>query len=131
MVAGKDKVYWFIFTRLDRKYNGHEIPRFDPDDIDKHLAPYMDSPVTNAVPFSEVYNRREVCNWLALEEALYKNWCIDRFAIIGDAAHKVCRTKFLKQMESTRLFNMQIRWLQTQAMAGTQPWKHQSLYQTV
>lgn len=90
VVAGKDKAYWFFFTRLDRKYNGHEIPRFNHKDMEKHLAPYMNSPVTNTVPFSELYNRREVCNWLALEEALYKHWCIDRFAIIGDAAHKVC-----------------------------------------
>lgn len=90
VVAGKDKVYWFFFTRLDRKYKSHEIPRFTPSEMDKHCAPYMNCPINNSVPFSEVYNRREVCNWLALEEVLYKHWCIDRFAIIGDAAHKVC-----------------------------------------
>ena len=89
-IVGKGgKVYWFFCTKLDRKYHGSEIPRFKREDIDDHMAPYLNAPITDTVPFAEVYKRAIHKNWVPLEEALWKYWCIDRWACIGDSAHKV------------------------------------------
>ncbi|KAJ5720015.1 Monooxygenase FAD-binding [Penicillium malachiteum] len=90
VVSGKhDKVYFFLFTRLDRKYKSHEIPRFNHAEMDQHVAPHLNRPVTDTIPFSEVYKRAEVRNWAPLEEALYEHWSSDRFACVGDASHKM------------------------------------------
>ncbi|KAJ5263249.1 Monooxygenase FAD-binding [Penicillium angulare] len=89
MVGKNDKVYFFFFTRLDRKYGSHEIPRYKKEDIHEHIAPYLNRPVTDIIQLSQVYNNAEVLAWLPLEEALYKFWCMDRFVCIGDSAHKM------------------------------------------
>lgn len=90
IVMGKnDKVYWFMFNRLDRVYKGKEIPRFDQFKIDEHLAPFLKCPVVPNVPFADVINRAEVRNWLPIEEALFKHWHVGRIACIGDSVHKV------------------------------------------
>ncbi|KAJ5731602.1 Monooxygenase FAD-binding [Penicillium malachiteum] len=89
-VAGKhDAVYFFLFTKLDRKYKSHEIPRFNHAEMDQHAAPYLDRLVSDKIRFSEVYKRAETRNWVPLEEALYENWSTDRFACVGDASHKM------------------------------------------
>jgi hypothetical protein len=88
-IVGKDRVYWFFFHKMDCKYYGTGIPRFNQEDIDEHVGPYLEMPITGNVPFSEVYKRRTTQTLLALEEAEYQHYCIDRWVCIGDSAHKV------------------------------------------
>lgn len=89
-VVGKEgRVWWFLFKKMSRKYNGSEIPRFTQDDMDEHVASYLSIPVTGSVPFSEVWERAIFRNMLALEESLYKHWFYDRIVCIGDSVHKV------------------------------------------
>lgn len=89
-IAGKDsRVFWFLFTKMDRVYTGSEIPRFSDEDMEKHLAQYSDKPITHTVPFSAIYQSAVSKTFLALEEGFHKRWCMDRFVCIGDSAHKV------------------------------------------
>lgn len=89
-IAGKgDNSYWFLYNKMDRTYYGSDIPRFKKVDIDQHVAPYLDKPVTGSVPFSEIYKRSTIQTFVALEEANFNHWCIDRFVCIGDSIHKV------------------------------------------
>jgi len=94
-----------MFNRLDRMYKTKEIPRFDQAKIDEHLAPFLKYPIVPTVPFADIINRAEVKNWLPVEEALYKHWCIDRLACIGDSVHKVRRIQYSKGHQE-RLANM-------------------------
>ncbi|KGO40828.1 Monooxygenase, FAD-binding [Penicillium expansum] len=89
-IAGKgNKSYWFLYNKMDRIYYGSDIPRFNKADIDEHVAPYLHRPVTDSVPFSELYKRSTIRTFVALEEANFNHWCIDRFACIGDSIHKM------------------------------------------
>ncbi|KAJ5201507.1 uncharacterized protein N7498_006170 [Penicillium cinerascens] len=89
-VIGKEgRVWWFLFTKMSRKYNGSEIPRFKQSDMDEHVLPYLSTPVTRSVRFSEIYERAFFRNMLALEESLYKHWFYGRMVCIGDSVHKM------------------------------------------
>ncbi|RAH45764.1 FAD-dependent oxidoreductase [Aspergillus brunneoviolaceus CBS 621.78] len=83
------RVYWFFFTKMDQVYTGNETPRYSQDDLEKHIAAYLDKPVTDTVPFSEVVQRTITRTMVPLEEALFKHWCMDRFVCIGDSIHKM------------------------------------------
>ncbi|KAJ5772429.1 hypothetical protein N7520_002958 [Penicillium odoratum] len=68
-------------------------------------------------PSSHVYNMTQVCNWLALEEVLYKRSFIDRFDIIGDAAHSIINQTQQRTPSSPNLINRQTRWRPIRDMA--------------
>ncbi|KAJ5087189.1 monooxygenase [Penicillium angulare] len=83
------RVYWFFFTKMDRKYASDKIPRFRPEDVDEHVAAWLHKPLTGDVPFRAVYERAFVKTHLPLEEANYRYWTKDRFVCIGDSIHKM------------------------------------------
>ncbi|KAJ5122977.1 hypothetical protein N7448_009074 [Penicillium atrosanguineum] len=89
IIGSEGRVWWFLFTKMDRKYSHSEIPRFSQKDMDEHVASYLSMPVTGSVPFSEIYERAIFRNMLALEESLYKHWFHDRKVCIGDSVHKM------------------------------------------
>ncbi|KAJ5738611.1 monooxygenase [Penicillium malachiteum] len=43
IVSKGSRVYWFFFTKMDRKYFAHEISRFSQQDVQKHMAPWQKS----------------------------------------------------------------------------------------
>ncbi|PYH31537.1 FAD-dependent oxidoreductase [Aspergillus neoniger CBS 115656] len=89
-IIGKEgRVYWFFFTRMDQTYPASQIPRFSQDEIDSHLAPYLQKPITPDVSLSEINKRAIVRTFVSLEEAVYSHWCVDRYVCIGDSAHKM------------------------------------------
>ncbi|PWY88175.1 monooxygenase [Aspergillus heteromorphus CBS 117.55] len=90
VIVGKEgRVYWFLFTKMDRQYASHEIPRFKKENVDEYVAPWLRKPVTRSIAFEEVYKRAIVKTHLPLEEANYEYWCKDRWVIIGDSSHKM------------------------------------------
>ncbi|KAJ5759561.1 hypothetical protein N7520_006717 [Penicillium odoratum] len=89
-IIGKNgRVFWFLFTKLDRVYSSTEIPRFSKEDMEKQLTQYSDKPISDTVPFSAVHKNVVTKSFLALEEACYTQWCMNRFVCIGDSAHKM------------------------------------------
>ncbi|KAL4902288.1 hypothetical protein BDW74DRAFT_180789 [Aspergillus multicolor] len=89
-IVGKEsRVYWFVFQKLDQKYPASRIPRFDQAMVDQYVQPYLQQPISDSVPFAEVYKRAITRTLLPLEEACYKRWAIDRWACIGDSVHKM------------------------------------------
>ncbi|GCB21301.1 2-heptyl-3-hydroxy-4(1H)-quinolone synthase [Aspergillus awamori] len=89
-IIGKEgRVYWFFFNRMDQTHTASQIPRFSQDEIDSHLAPYLQKPITPDVPLAEINRRVIIRTFVSLEEAVYKHWCVDRYVCIGDSAHKM------------------------------------------
>ncbi|PIG69629.1 monooxygenase [Aspergillus arachidicola] len=89
LIGKEGRVYWFFFTKMDRVYSASEIPRFNQSLIDEHVAPYLQKPISDTVPFAALYERAITRTFLSLEEAEYKHWAIDRWVCIGDSAHKM------------------------------------------
>ncbi|KAF7596495.1 hypothetical protein BBP40_001367 [Aspergillus hancockii] len=89
-IGGKGgRVYWFLFTKMDQSYSGSNVPRFNEEDLEAHIANYLQLPITPTVPFSAVYARVECKAYLPLEEAFYRYWSVDRCVCIGDSVHKM------------------------------------------
>lgn len=63
------RIYWFFFTKMDRRYSSHEIPRFNKTEqsIDKHVEPFLHKPLSGTVCFREVYTNSLVKTHLALK----------------------------------------------------------------
>ncbi|KAB8202351.1 monooxygenase [Aspergillus parasiticus] len=89
LIGKEGRVYWFFFTKMDRVYSASEIPRFNQSLIDEHVAPYLQKPISDTVPFAALYEKAITRAFLSLEEAEYKHWAIDRWVCIGDSAHKM------------------------------------------
>ena len=83
------EVFWFVFQKLDRKYTVPNIPRFTKRDAEAQAQKLSSQPITDQVVFQDIWEQRESYLLAPLEEALYSDWTWERFACIGDSAHKV------------------------------------------
>lgn len=93
-VVGKDdRVFWFLFTKMDQSYDADHIPLFSEEDLKRHVARYGHVPITDTVRLSAVYERIQAGSLLALEEAFAPVWTVDRIACVGDAIHKASRPR--------------------------------------
>ncbi|KAE8351954.1 FAD/NAD(P)-binding domain-containing protein [Aspergillus coremiiformis] len=89
-VGGKGgRVYWFLFAKMDQSYSGSDFPRFNDQDLERHVAKYMNALVTPTASFYDVYKTVESKAYLCLEEAFYHRWSMDRCVCIGDSMHKM------------------------------------------
>ncbi|KAF9888782.1 hypothetical protein FE257_008358 [Aspergillus nanangensis] len=90
VIIGKNgRVFWFFFSKMDRRYTMETLPRFTTDDLEKHVVNYLDASVAANVPFAAIYNNAVSKAYVPLEEAFYQTWTFDRFACIGDSIHKM------------------------------------------
>ncbi|PYI07022.1 FAD/NAD(P)-binding domain-containing protein [Aspergillus sclerotiicarbonarius CBS 121057] len=89
VVGKEERVFWFLFSKMDKTYDADHIPRFSQEDLKRHVAHYGHVPITDTVPLSAVYDRRQAGSLLALEESFAPVWTVDRTACVGDAIHKM------------------------------------------
>lgn len=81
-------VYWFLFSRLDRKYFGKEIPRFSEKDAEEAVKPFLNMCATDKIKYGEIWENRTVANMCCVEESQNEHWTSDRMVCLGDAVHK-------------------------------------------
>lgn len=88
--VGRDRsLYWFLFSKLDKKYAGKDIPKYKKTDIEEAVKPFFKFPLTDSVKFDKVWENRTFANMNCIEESINENWTSDRFVCIGDSIHKV------------------------------------------
>lgn len=88
-VGNGGRIFWFLFSRLDKVYHGKEIPRYSTADADEAAKAFDKIPFTDTITFDKVWKTREIFSFSALQEYQTKNWTVDRFVCFGDAMHKV------------------------------------------
>jgi hypothetical protein len=92
VTAGKNKrIFWFVFKKMDKKYEVPNIPRFSDEDATKQASDLLQKKITDTVRFENIWEKRISYALVALEEALFKTWSWGRFACLGDSVHKVSR----------------------------------------
>ena len=101
IVGKNDRVFWFFFAKMDRKYTLGNIPRFTPEEQMKHVSKYLHINITHDVLFRDVYDNLVSTAYVPLEEAFYRHWTWDRMACIGDSIHKVCSKSRLRRSDIT------------------------------
>lgn len=84
-----NRVYWFMFQNLGKKYEGEELPRYSKQDEESLAKEHWNDQVTENVTFGDMYAARISSVLTALPEYVFKKWHFRRIMTIGDAAHKV------------------------------------------
>lgn len=101
-------LYWFLFSKLDKRYYGKDMPRYTKEDAVEAAKAFYDIHMTDQIKFDEVFEQRtfvnmscvgelqiqtawlELCaNWVETEESQNEHWTSDRIVCIGDSVHKV------------------------------------------
>ena len=92
LIGGKnDRVFWFLFEKMDKIYDSSEIPRFDDDDAKAFVNRLGDICVKDKprVTARDLYNTRVSAKLVALEEAEFTRWSYGRLVCVGDSIHKM------------------------------------------
>ncbi|RAL16346.1 FAD-dependent oxidoreductase [Aspergillus homomorphus CBS 101889] len=89
-IHGKNgRVFWFIVTKLDKKYTYPDVPRFSDKDAAKLIEKLKNVRFYKDVCVGDLWENREVFSMTALEEGLFETWFLDRMVLMGDSAHKM------------------------------------------
>lgn len=92
VITGKnDRVYWFLIERMPQIFRYGSIPRFTSEDAEAFIAKHMDIPLMPdaKVTVRDLWENRQTCNLVPLEEAYFDHWTFGRFVCLGDSVHKV------------------------------------------
>lgn len=82
-------MYFFFFSKLDKRYHGKDIPRYSKAAMDEAVKPFLDIYMTDSIKFRQVWEKRTFANMSPLEESENEHWVSDRFVCLGDSIHKV------------------------------------------
>lgn len=88
-VGGGGILYWFLFSKLDKRYWGKEIPRYTTEQMEEAAHAFDNIHMTDKITFKEVFEQRTYANFLAIEESQNEHWSSGRMVCIGDAVHKM------------------------------------------
>ncbi|PVH81668.1 FAD/NAD(P)-binding domain-containing protein [Cadophora sp. DSE1049] len=88
-VGRDDVLYWFLFSKLDKRYHGNDMPRFSKKDMEEGAKPFRAMPMAPGVNFGQVWENRTFANMACLEESQNQNWVANRMVCIGDSTHKM------------------------------------------
>lgn len=83
------KLFWFLFSKLDKRYYGKDIPRYTAEDVEESMKPFFKMRLTNEITFDKVWETRKFANMVCVEEGQFETWSYDRFVCLGDSIHKV------------------------------------------
>jgi 2-polyprenyl-6-methoxyphenol hydroxylase-like FAD-dependent oxidoreductase len=86
---GKDKVFWFIYRKLDKVYTVPNIPRYTKHDAEVYAASFQDLAICDDLKFRSVWENRQTFTLVATEQAQMKRWSWGRIACVGDSVHKM------------------------------------------
>ena len=86
-----DKVFWFLFGKMPRVYQSHEIPRSSAQDATKFVQQHGDMVVRpdGAIKLATLWQAREVTTLCAFEEADLAHWTTGRIVCLGDSVHNM------------------------------------------
>ncbi|KAL2068087.1 hypothetical protein VTL71DRAFT_16185 [Oculimacula yallundae] len=88
-VGNNGILYWFLFSKMDKRYHGKEIPRYGKEHMDEAVKPFRDMLMAPGVPFGKVWECRTFANMSPLEESQNQHWVSERMVCIGDSTHKM------------------------------------------
>ncbi|KAG6357457.1 hypothetical protein INS49_013334 [Diaporthe citri] len=85
----KNRVYWFLFVKMDKTYYGPEPPRFTKEDEEALANEHLNDKIGENRTFRDLYSTKISSVLTPLPEYVFKKWHFRRIMTIGDAAHKL------------------------------------------
>lgn len=86
---GDDTLFWFLFSKMDKRYYGKDIPRFSKEQMEEAVKHFNNIPMTDGINYDKVWEHRTFAMMVSLEESQNETWTLDRMVCIGDSIHKV------------------------------------------
>jgi 2-polyprenyl-6-methoxyphenol hydroxylase-like FAD-dependent oxidoreductase len=83
------KLYWFLFSKMDKRYYGKHIPKFSKIQMEEAAKAFYDIHMTDTITYKDVWATRTFANMACIEEATHEHWTSGRFVCLGDSVHKV------------------------------------------
>lgn len=84
-------LYWFLFSKLDKRYYGKDIPKYTTADSEEAVKAFFNIHMTDTITYDKVWEQRTFANMVCIEESQNEHWTADRFVCLGDSIHKVYR----------------------------------------
>lgn len=84
-----DKLFFFVFFRLDEEFRWPERRWYSTADADKLAASVSDHPVCESLVFGEVWKKKLRGALISVEEGVFKHWSHGRVVLAGDSVHKM------------------------------------------
>ncbi|KAK2785003.1 hypothetical protein FQN53_008054 [Emmonsiellopsis sp. PD_33] len=88
LLGAPDRVFWFHFFKLDKRYYGDDIPKFTEEQKAGYLKAREEDIIAPGLKFGDLAKKKVTCGITALPEFTFEQWHYDRIMTIGDAAHK-------------------------------------------
>jgi FAD dependent monooxygenase len=90
LFVGKGKLpQWFFITRLDRKYQGKDIPRYSKQEMEEKILEHSHFQFAKGITTKDLVDSQTALSYLALEEATHDIWTWGRLVCLGDSIHKM------------------------------------------
>ncbi len=93
LVGEGGRLYWFMFTKMDKRYFGKNIPKYMKKDMEEAVKVFSNVHMTESITYGQIWEARTFANMTCVEESKSENWTADRFVCIGDSVHKVSRDR--------------------------------------
>jgi 2-polyprenyl-6-methoxyphenol hydroxylase-like FAD-dependent oxidoreductase len=88
-VGNDGQLYWFLVSKLDRRYFGDEIPRYRLADAEEKAKDFFKLTFDGISTYEDVWATKSMPQMVCIEELQCENWTEGRFVCIGDSVHKV------------------------------------------
>ncbi|KAL4866262.1 hypothetical protein BDV12DRAFT_210620 [Aspergillus spectabilis] len=85
----KERIYWFIISKMDKTYTYPSIPRFSPRDAEELCARFAHVRISGDVFGRDIWESRKVASMTAMEEGVFDTWSHGRIVLLGDAVRKM------------------------------------------
>ncbi|KAL3463733.1 hypothetical protein BJX64DRAFT_276360 [Aspergillus heterothallicus] len=90
---GRESVYWFMISRMDRVYAYPDVPRYTMEDAEELCGGrYVDVRIAERVCVRDLWQSRRVASMTAMEEGLFETWSFGRVVLLADAVRKMTVT---------------------------------------
>ncbi|KAF2621246.1 FAD binding domain-containing protein [Macroventuria anomochaeta] len=89
IIGGKQKVFWFMFKKMDKICTSTELPRYTKKDAEVFADNIEYYTLTPELTFGDLWRNRTTYTLVPTEEAQLKRWSWGRIACVGDCVHKM------------------------------------------
>lgn len=71
-VGGDGILYWFLFSKLDKRYYGKDIPKYTKEDAEEAAKAFYDIHMTDDIKYKEIWEQRTFANMTCLGELILR-----------------------------------------------------------
>ncbi|EUC51246.1 hypothetical protein COCMIDRAFT_79568 [Bipolaris oryzae ATCC 44560] len=88
MAGHENRLFWFLFIRLDKPHYGTDLPRFEKTAALEYVREEARDMITPSLSFGEIFENSETWDATMVSHHVFKDWSWGRVFLLGDSAQK-------------------------------------------